>query len=197
MSEGAPQRAYRGRQPSAPIEPQELLRILDLLATESIGVWIDGGWGVDALLERQTREHDDLDLVCHLHDSERVIAVLEADGYELVDGAPPMSFVLVDPSGRQVDVHPVVMDASRGGGVYVMRDGREWVYPEEGFTGRGKVTGQEVRCLSPATQVLVHDGYELSEKDYRELFLLHERFGVEIPDRYRARALAWKGRSNT
>ena len=189
MSEGKPQRAYRGRQPSAPMEPEELLRVLELLDGESIEVWIDGGWGVDALLERQTREHDDLDLVSHLGDSDRAIEVLEAAGYELVEGQPPRSFVLVDHEGRQVDVHPVVMDRSRGGGVYQMDDGREWVYPEEGFSGRGKVAGQEVKCLSAVTQVLVHDGYELTAKDYRELFLLHDRFDVEIPERYRDRAL--------
>lgn len=26
-------------------------------------VWLDGGWGVDALLGRQTRPHDDMDIV--------------------------------------------------------------------------------------------------------------------------------------
>ena len=29
--------------------------------------------------------------------------------------------------------------------------------------------------------MLVHAGYELNEKDYRELYLLRERFGVEPP----------------
>src|SRR5258708_7387144 len=28
-------------------------------------VWIDGGWGVDALLGHQTRKHDDLDVAVH------------------------------------------------------------------------------------------------------------------------------------
>jgi hypothetical protein len=40
------------------------------------------------------------------------------------------------------------------------------------------VNGRPVRCLSPEVQVLVHAGYELTEKDYRELELLRERFGV-------------------
>ena len=44
-----------------------------------------------------------------------------------------------------------------------------------------------MRCLSPDVQVLVHAGYELTEKDYRELFLLHERFAVQIPDHLRER----------
>jgi len=101
-------------------------------------------------------------------------------GYALVAGDPPSSFVLVDEAGRQVDVHPVVFDAE-GGGVYRMEDGRDWTYPAEGFSGRGRVGGRPVHCLSPATQVLVHAGYELTAKDYAELRLLRDRFGVELP----------------
>jgi lincosamide nucleotidyltransferase A/C/D/E len=102
-------------------------------------------------------------------------------GYETVAGAPPKSFVMVDRRGRQVDLHPVTFD-SDGGGVYEMDDGAHWVYPAEGFSGRGSVDGTSVRCLSPAVQVLVHAGYELTGKDYRELYLLWERFGVKPPD---------------
>jgi len=36
---------------------------LDLFDTLGIRVWIDGGWGVDALLAEQTRPHEDLDIV--------------------------------------------------------------------------------------------------------------------------------------
>jgi hypothetical protein len=49
-----------------------------------------------------------------------------------------------------------------------------------GFAGRG-VAGRDVQCLTPEAQVLVHDGYVLGERDYRELRLLHDRFGVELP----------------
>ena len=90
--------------------------------------------------------------------------------------------MLVDRIGRQVDAHPVEFDEV-GNGLYVMEDGTTWSYPAEGFTGRGTVAGRHVRCLSPATQVIVHAGYELTEKDFRELRLLHERFGVGVdPD---------------
>jgi lincosamide nucleotidyltransferase A/C/D/E len=39
--------------------------VLDVLqALAEAGVWasVEGGWGVDALLHRQTRQHGDLDL---------------------------------------------------------------------------------------------------------------------------------------
>ena len=76
--------------------------------------------------------------------------------------------------------HPVTFDAE-GGGVYQMDDGNEWVYPSVGFNGMGSVNERPVRCLSPEVQVLVHAGYDLTQKDYRELYLLRERFGVEPP----------------
>ena len=39
--------------------------VIDLytnLETLGIKVWVDGGWGVDALLGKQTRFHEDLDI---------------------------------------------------------------------------------------------------------------------------------------
>lgn len=163
------------------MDARSLVQVIDRLEQHGIDVWLDGGWGVDALLERETREHDDLDLVAELRHSERIIGLLDDLGYELVDGAPPVSFVVVDRRGRQVDVHPVAFDPE-GRGVYEMRDGRQWIYPAEGFAGTGIVASRPVRCLTPEVQVLVHAGYELTEKDYRELYLLRERFGVDLPE---------------
>jgi hypothetical protein len=87
-------------------------------------------------------------------------------------------------------VHPVLFDDRRGGAVYLMEDGGEFVYSLAGLGGRGRIGGRQVRCLTPEFQVVVHDGYELEDKDYRELFLLHERFGVALPAKYAERALA-------
>jgi lincosamide nucleotidyltransferase A/C/D/E len=157
-----------------------LVAVVARLEEHGIDVWLDGGWGVDALLGRETREHDDLDVVVELEHSDRVVLLLSDLGYELVSGEAPKSFVLVDGRGLQVDVHPVTFDRE-GGGVYRTEEG-EWVYPAQGFSGRGTVDGRAVRCLSPEAQVLVHAGYELADKDYLELYLLRERFGVTIPD---------------
>ncbi len=42
---------------------EQAVELLGQLEEAGVQVWVDGGWGVDALIGYQTREHDDLDLV--------------------------------------------------------------------------------------------------------------------------------------
>jgi lincosamide nucleotidyltransferase A/C/D/E len=44
---------------------------LDVWERAGITVWLDGGWGVDALVGRPTREHDDLDIAIALASESR------------------------------------------------------------------------------------------------------------------------------
>ena len=169
-------RAGLGRQPQRDMAADEVVAIVDALETAGVTVWLDGGWGVDALLEEQTRPHDDLDLVVSLDDVPRLCAMLAQRGYELLGGAPPMAFELADDVGRQVDVHPVAW-ADNGDGIYRMREGGTWPYPARGFDGRGTVAGRGVRCLTPEVQVITHAGYDLDENDLHDVAQLRERFG--------------------
>jgi hypothetical protein len=82
------------------MEAGEVVRLPERLEGDGLRIWLDGSWGVDALLERHTRDHDDLDLLCELADSDGVVAVFEGAGYELVAGEAPLSSVLVDAKGR-------------------------------------------------------------------------------------------------
>ena len=41
---------------------EKVLELLELFEASGIEVIVDGGWGVDALLGKQTREHEDLDI---------------------------------------------------------------------------------------------------------------------------------------
>jgi lincosamide nucleotidyltransferase A/C/D/E len=173
----------RGRIPSTEMAADELIRVVDRLEEAGIEVWLDGGWGVDALLGHQQRRHDDLDLVVDLANAPRLQEVLTRNGYAVLGGAPPMSFYMVDSAGRQVDVHPVTFN-EQGDGIYKMEIGEEWVYPAAGFAGTGLVLGRQVRCLSPEVQILVHAGYELGDKDHREIRALQEKFGVAPPPGY-------------
>lgn len=171
---------YDERDPRREMSAPHLMALLELFDAEGIPVWLDGGWGVDALLGEQTREHDDLDLVLAADDVTGIVRVLEASGYEVAKGRLPTCIVLLDPEGRQVDLHPVVFDDS-GDGIYVMEEGGTWPYPARGFNGSGSVLGRAVRCLTPEVQVLCHAGYELDDEDRHDLAALAERFGVRVP----------------
>jgi hypothetical protein len=50
---------------------QDVIRIYRLLATHGIKVWVDGGFCVDALVARATREHADLDIAVERGHAER------------------------------------------------------------------------------------------------------------------------------
>src|SRR5437764_5854656 len=141
----------------------DAVAIVDRLERAGLAVWVDGGWGVDALVGRQTRQHDDLDLVVLLGEVEAIERELAALGYERTGGAPPESFESVDRAGRQVDVHPVELD-ERGDGIYRLREGGTWPYPARGFEGRGTIAGRAVRCLTAEVQVICHRGYELDDE---------------------------------
>ena len=167
------------------MDAREVVALVDLLEVAGVPVWLDGGWGVDALLEAQSRSHKDVDLIVALADSDPLTRLLEEHGYRVKEGGRPENFVLADQGGREVDVHVVEFDA-QGNGIYQMENGELWVFPTEGFSGRGRVLGVEVRCLSPEVAVACHaSGYTPQEKDFADMELLQRRFGVELPRRLR------------
>jgi lincosamide nucleotidyltransferase A/C/D/E len=50
---------------------------VDLLHSQGVRVWLDGGWAVDACLGSQTRRHSDLDIVIEERDVPAVAAALQ------------------------------------------------------------------------------------------------------------------------
>ena len=163
----------------------DVLEVLQSLAAASVDVWLDGGWGVDALLEKQTRSHDDLDLVMKLQDAEAATRALAALGFTLSEEELPTRFVLRDPNDRRIDFHTVTFDEG-GGGVQQLQDGSSYRYPPAGFLASGKVEGTQVSCLSAEVQMECHVGYEPDDADRHDVLALHERFGLELPDIYRS-----------
>ena len=158
-----------------------LVELLQLLESNSIPAWLDGGWGVDALLQTQTRTHQDVDIIVSVSDVPKLQELLAIMRFSVQEGKPPNSFVLANGVGLKVDVHAVNFDDD-GNGVYRMQNGEDWIYPAEGFSGRGIVREMSVKCLSPTTQVLCHAyGYIPVEQDFVDMELLAEKFGVELP----------------
>src|SRR5687768_10040049 len=51
------------------LDARSVLNVVAALEGAGVCVWLDGGWGVDALAREQSREDDDLDCVIALSDA--------------------------------------------------------------------------------------------------------------------------------
>jgi lincosamide nucleotidyltransferase A/C/D/E len=159
----------------------DVLHVLDRLAAERILAWVDGGWGIDALLERQTRDHADLDLVIDAAAVAGLKSALLAEGFDVVRDWLPTAIAFANPDGRAIDLHPVELTPD-GGGDQVQLDGVKRFHYAAPTTGR--IGGRPVACCSVETQIASHLGYEPHEDDLADMRALADKFGVELPPPY-------------
>jgi lincosamide nucleotidyltransferase A/C/D/E len=162
---------------------QDVLDVIGCLFDSGVEAWLDGGWGVDALVGEQSRDHEDLDLVVELSQVEDIRKVLKALGYGITEDERPTRLALIAPGGRQIDLHTVVFDEG-GGGIQTLQDGRTYRYPPRGFSGRGTVRERALPCLTAEVQMECHMGYEPTDTDRQDVRLLAERFNLPIPPGY-------------
>jgi lincosamide nucleotidyltransferase A/C/D/E len=163
----------------------DVVAIYTMLQEAGIAIWIDGGWAVDALLERQTRPHADLDVVVESRLEPALRRLLAAAGFadRPRDDTRPWNFVLADSSGREVDVHVITFD-EHGAGIYGPPERGE-AYRAGSLTGTGRIAGVRVACVAASSLVDFHRGYEPDDDDYRDVTLLCARFGLPLPEEYR------------
>jgi lincosamide nucleotidyltransferase A/C/D/E len=151
----------------------EALRVVAALDSVGLRTWVGGGWGVDALLGRQTRVHRDLDLaldVTHVT-LDLALSALETLDYSVETDWRPTRVEVAAPFARWVDLHPVVFD-DQGIGWQANADGLPpFRYPPNAFT-HGLINGSGVRCLSVAQQLLFHSGYPPRPHDLADTMLL-------------------------
>ncbi|HEY2550431.1 MAG TPA: hypothetical protein VGI64_07625 [Streptosporangiaceae bacterium] len=161
----------------------DVTEVLDALDQAGVTTWLDGGWGIDALAGEQTREHEDLDLAVDAKQLGRAQRALAGLGFALdrlaVPGLPARA-VLRDDRARQIDLHPLTLDAA-GDGWQPLGGGAWGRYPAEGLSGTGSVGGRPVSCLTAALQLTFHLGYPPRDSDRHDLNLLAQRFGVPLP----------------
>lgn len=161
-----------------------VLQVLDALDAAGLQAWLDGGWGVDALLGTQTRQHDDVDIVVELERMDEVLRALEPLGFRLVADHLPTRAVLRTSHGCQVDLHPVQFDVQGTGWQRgAAPDGADCPYPAGGFA-RGHVLTRVVPCLSAELQVEHHCGYEPRAQDRHDMAALGAVFGITLPHPY-------------
>ncbi|MEN3266572.1 hypothetical protein [Pseudonocardia sp.] len=155
----------------------DVLAILDTLQKVAVEVWIGGGWGIDALLGKQTRSHRDLDLM-HRHEQEpAVVTALAEVGYTESLDWRPVRFVVADTYGREIDLHPLAFRPDGSAVQASTAPGRPFVYLATCFV-TGTIRNRTVPCLSPDQQVYFHQGYEPTDRDRHDMAQLREAFGI-------------------
>ena len=185
-----------------PTTAEDVIELYSGLRAEGVRIWVDGGWGIDALLGRQTRLHKDFDALVALEDLPALTHFLGGRGFALkliwennrwARSSEPLAligrerpaveaataFVLEDGSGCELDFHAVRFD-EHGHGVPAWDN--DLIFPPEAFAGVGTIGGRRVRCLSAEMQMRTHTGYALKESDIHDLRLLHNRFGIDYPE---------------
>jgi lincosamide nucleotidyltransferase A/C/D/E len=160
----------------------EVLRVVDALDAVNISIGMTGGWGIDALLGRQTRPHRDVDLGMSSVAVERAITALEGIGYTISLDQRPARVELRSTTGA-VDLHPIVWDDS-GHGVQAAFDDVVIHYPPGSLDAEGVIAGRSVACGTAALQVAFHSSAEPRLVDRQDMQLLASKFGIEMPPGY-------------
>ena len=179
------------------VTAEDVVDIYKMLATNGIQVWLTGGWGIDALLGKQSRPHKDLDVIMLLDDMVRMRELLSNDGYELGmfwsenkmvrdtnDNLTATAFVLKDAEGKEFDAHAITKD-KQGNGIPAWEETEDFIFKKEDLEGVGTVAGFSVRCITPESQLYCHSGYDLPERQLKDLDLLCQKFNMDYPDRRR------------
>lgn len=149
--------------------------LLDLLGAAGVQAWVAGGWGIDALVGRQTRRHYDLDLVISDAPDEylKVADVLKGAGFspgdaEFNPGLPmPWRYVWQHDDGHSVEVLPVALhDPPFSAGLKDSQSGTKSPF------AHGTIGGRPVRCLSAELQLVLHSGYPARDVDASDMSVL-------------------------
>ena len=166
----------------AMMNASDVVELLNRLEEHGIDVWLNGGWGVDALLGHQTREHDDLDITISAADRAVYSAVMASAGYTTQRVDNDFNWVLTDGREHLVDVHLVDFSKTVVAGAGIPTYGPAGLPFELGsLEGRGTIAGKPVKCETAEFQVRGHTRYTPDATDYRDVLALCRAFDIEVP----------------
>jgi lincosamide nucleotidyltransferase A/C/D/E len=166
------------------VQLETVISLCHIFEQAGLPFWIDGGWGVDALLENQTRDHSDLDLavpLAQLSEFERSLLPL---GYQRSDrpGDPAWNWVLRHQTDGSVDLHGFALNAD-GDGV-LGEPNENSMYPAGSLDGVGKLGEMRVRCIAAPFVLMFRNGFEPRDVDHHDVAALCARFGLARPSRF-------------
>lgn len=144
----------------------EVVRIVDWLESAGVIYQVNGGWGVDALVGRQTRPHRDLDIFLDAAREDDFLAWLFSRGCRMVEDWRPVRSEVVCHRGR-VDVHPMMIDEA-GDGFQKGLSGETYVHAARDRVC-GWIGGRPVIVASAARSRELRMGYPARDVDRHDL----------------------------
>ena len=155
--------------------PSEAERFLVCLVNSKLNFWLDGGWGVDALVGKQTRQHKDLDICISIADQLQAKASLEEIGYSISKDESPTRLIMTDENNQRIDIHLLSFD-EKGNGIQKYSGGFH-KYPAKDLKCVGRISSLAVNCLSPQLQTEFRKIYTPNEKSLHDSSQLERLLG--------------------
>ena len=89
------------------VNEKDAIEIIFYAEENEIAIWLDGGWGVDALLGEETRVHNDIDLFVEKSNSKKFLEIIKEKGFsEVIEAYTTTDHtVWKDAKGRIIDLH--------------------------------------------------------------------------------------------
>lgn len=154
------------------VQTSDVLAFVEQMQREGRTFWVAGGWGVDALVGKQTRPHQDLDVAVDKRQFDAIVAQLGEQGYRITVDWFPVRIEMTSLEGLRVDLHPLKI-AEDGSGRQAGLHGVWYDYPADQFT-TGRIGGMTVPCIGRNLQIVFHQGYEPREIDLLDLAQLEQ-----------------------
>jgi hypothetical protein len=150
----------------------------NLLRAAKIAHWLAGGWAIDFLVGRVTRQHSDVDFAIWMEDWQRVVPLLLAQEFA------PRTNKFPDETGRFVrkgtHFEFYLLQKNTAGDIYVGGRWTDWPFPDKCWGSTGCLQGLHVPVMSPKNLL---DGKQrwadqeygapLREKDQHDINILH------------------------
>lgn len=71
------------------VRKDDMLTVLDLLDSLHMEYWVEGGWGADIVIGRQTREHRDLGIDFDAQFTDALLTLRNKQGYTVTTDLRP------------------------------------------------------------------------------------------------------------
>lgn len=168
--------AYEGSK-TIPADKDSFLWMIDLLNEWQIDYWVEGGWGIDTLLGKQTREHRDIDIDFDASAEAELMEKLLELGYQIITDERPTRVELYHPKHGFLDLHP--FDLSEAGKMKQANPEGGWFELEVDWFSEAIFEGRRIPCVSVEGQRLFHSGYELRKIDLIDLDKLNDSYPVD------------------